>query len=85
MCIRDRLAASGETIDELKTDLHVIEKKLEAIAETVIREARVVGATLSKLCTMSELYMSTFDTVILDEASMIPVSYTHLDVYKRQE
>ncbi len=70
--VAKQLAASGETIDELKTDLHVIEKKLEAIAETVIREARVVGATLSKLCTMSELYMSTFDTVILDEASMIP-------------
>jgi uncharacterized membrane-anchored protein YhcB (DUF1043 family) len=70
--VAKQLAASGETIEKLKKDLHSIEKKLEDIATTVIREARVVGATLSKLCTMSELYTSTFDTVVLDEASMIP-------------
>ncbi len=39
----------------------------------MIREARVVGATLFQLVILEELYRAAFDTVIVDEASMVPL------------
>jgi len=50
-----------------------IEAQLTEITTSVIREARVVGATLFRLVIAEELYRTTFDTVIVDEASMVPL------------
>lgn len=47
-------------------------RHLEELAQTVIKEAKVVGATLTKLSTMQELYLNQFDNVVVDEASMVP-------------
>lgn len=43
------------------------------MAAAIVSEARVVGATLFRLVIFEELYRVTFDTVIVDEASMVPL------------
>lgn len=59
-------------VKRLEGELKAIQREIAQLAERVIREAKVIGATLSKLTTAQELYQAQFDDVIVDEASMIP-------------
>jgi hypothetical protein len=54
----------------LREELAAIAKKLEDIRSAVLREARVVGATVTRTF-LRPVEFSAFDTVIVDEASMI--------------
>lgn len=71
--LQQQLSEAMKNLKQLDDQLAAIENRLREMAATVIRDARVVGATLSRLVLLEELYRSTFDTVIVDEASMVPL------------
>lgn len=87
---RQRLARLGELPPEsqLQRDLEQAEqaqerveaalaqvaRELEELEARVLSEARVIGATLFRLAIMEPLYQRSFDTVIVDEASMVPLT-----------
>ncbi|HHW17864.1 MAG TPA: AAA family ATPase [Firmicutes bacterium] len=56
----------------LETKLKEIRKQISHLAEHIIREAKVIGTTLSKLTITPELYNTNFDNIVIDEAGMIP-------------
>lgn len=58
------------TIDQRGTE---IDEKLAMIERFVIHEAKILGATLTKTYLSDSIQERTFDTVILDEASMAPI------------
>ena len=49
-----------------------IGEQLQQLAQRIVQEAKVIGATLTKLSTTQELYQNSFDNLIVDEASMVP-------------
>jgi len=50
-----------------------IELDLESLSRTILAGASVIGATLYRLAIMPELHETSFDTIIIDEASMAPL------------
>lgn len=70
--VADGKARSTARVSEIEGHLATLAAQIAAIEETVIREAKVVGATLSRLTITPELYRSAFDTVIVDEVGMVP-------------
>lgn len=71
--LRQQLSEAEKNLKQLDEQLAAMEARLREMAATVIRDARIVGATLSRLVLLEELYRGTFDTVIIDEASMVPL------------
>lgn len=67
-----QLGRSRTEVKRLEGELAAVQAQIAHLVETVIVEAKVVGATLSKLTTTQELYQAQFDDVVVDEASMIP-------------
>ncbi len=55
-----------------------IQNEIDAIIETVIRNAQLVGTTLTRAATDPVLSKRGFDTVIVDEASMAPLPLVYL-------
>ena len=53
--------------------LDEIDNKIARIAMLVIKQAKVIGTTLAKSYLSDEIQNRTFDTIILDEASMAPI------------
>ena len=53
--------------------LEEIDNKIARIAMLVIKHAKVIGTTLAKSYLSDEIQNRTFDTIILDEASMAPI------------
>jgi len=58
---------------EIETRLTEIAEALEKIEQLVIAEASVVATTLTRAYKRESVQARTFDTVILDEASMAPI------------
>ena len=77
MCIRDRLWADApeqETPNERTIDVHVRRLRVKlAHYQDIVRTVRGTGYRFDRHADVSILHAAT------------PVSYTHLDVYKRQE
>lgn len=73
---RRALQAQLEDCDQkrrpLRMELAEINAKLEELKATVLREARVVGATVTRTFLRPNEFRD-FDVVIIDEASMIPL------------
>jgi hypothetical protein len=74
------VAQLRERRDDLRMRLAAIERRLTEIAEAleqvehlVIAEASVVATTLTRAYKRESVQARTFDTVILDEASMAPI------------
>jgi len=63
------LAAADETEAERLTD------RLVVLEFSLLRKARLVAATLAKVCTSELLADLDFDVVVLDEASMASIPY----------
>lgn len=71
--LRRQLADVEGGIRLLEQEIAAIDRDMQQAAASAIKEARVVGATLTRLVIMKELYEAEFDTVIVDEASMVPL------------
>lgn len=58
-------------------EIRELRAKIDAISDSVLKGAAVVGCTLAKLYTDSHLHSDAFDVMILDEASMaqLPAVY----------
>lgn len=73
---RRALEVKAKEFDEkrqpLQSELNEINRKLEDIQRTVMEQAKIVGATVTKTY-LSPNDFSSFDIVIIDEASMIPI------------
>ena len=67
---KKRVAEYNTKRQPLREELAAIAKKLEDIRNAVLREARIVGATVTRTF-LRPVEFSAFDTVIVDEASMI--------------
>jgi superfamily I DNA and/or RNA helicase len=67
---KQRVAEYNTKRQPLREELAAIAKKLEDIRNAVLREARIVGATVTRTF-LRPVEFSAFDTVIVDEASMI--------------
>lgn len=72
--LRADLVNVEKTISNLTDRLAEIAKALEKLQRNIIRDARVVGATLFRLVLAEDLYKKPFDAVIVDEASMVPLT-----------
>ncbi len=73
--IRKRLDVAEKTVKELRAEIAAVDAKLQQFAATAIMEARVVGATLSRFVIADELVTTPFDTIIVDEVSMVLMPY----------
>lgn len=71
--LRQKISEIENNLKTLDDKLAVIDTRLRDMAAAVIREAKVVGTTLFRLVILEELYRTSFDTVIVDEASMVPL------------
>ncbi len=73
--IEKHLAYKQERLEQLKTKIEDTIPKTEIYG--VLNDAKVVGATLSKLFTDSSLQDKRFDVAIVDEASMVPLPHLY--------
>lgn len=75
--LTDRVDSLRSKIHELTDEITGIDEQLAKVESDVIRNASVVGATLTKTYLSDDIQARRFDTVILDEASMasIPALY----------
>lgn len=68
---RDRLR---QDMAQQEASIARVDRELEELELRVLEEARVIGATLFRLVLTEDLYSKPFDTVIVDEASMVPLT-----------
>lgn len=73
--IRTQLAEAEKAITTLTDETSRTDARLREISATAIAEARVVGATLSRFVINDELLRGAFDTIIVDEVSMVLMPY----------
>lgn len=68
--VQDELRKLGAEFSRLEQQAKAIREQLQQLTLRVVSEAKVIGATLTKMSTTQELYQSKYDNVIIDEASM---------------
>ena len=71
--LRSRESTVKRRISSIQTEISEIDEALEEVEAGVIAEAKVIGATLTKAYLDDRLQERSFDTVLLDEASMAPI------------
>ncbi len=76
--LRRRQRETTEALQSAQRRLAEIDAAIAALARVILREARVVATTLARLSIMDELLAEPYDTVVVDEASIIPVPYVWL-------
>ncbi|HEY6167407.1 MAG TPA: AAA domain-containing protein [Verrucomicrobiae bacterium] len=65
--------ALSDRVIQIDTEVKAIEEALKRVEEQIIAEARVVATTLTRAYMRDSIQARTFDTVVLDEASMAPI------------
>jgi hypothetical protein len=71
--LREERAQVRSRLREIESRLTAIAEALEEVERLVIAEASVVATTLTRAYKRDSVQARTFDTVILDEASMAPI------------
>jgi AAA domain len=71
--LRTEQASLVNSLRAISAELREIEEALLAVENVVIAEAMVVATTLTRAYKRDSVQARTFDTVILDEASMAPI------------
>lgn len=67
---RNRLSAAVAGAD---SELKAIEERLKRVEEDLIAGARIIATTLTRAYMRNTIQARTFDTVLVDEASMAPI------------
>ncbi len=70
--VSDRDACNAQ-IRTIETELRAIEEDLKRVEQLVIEAARVVATPLTRAYLQDSIQGRTFDTIIIDEASMAPI------------
>jgi len=70
--LQEVVSVSENQRQPLRTELATLNREIDQIKETVLKEARIVGATVTRTFLRPEDFRG-FDTIIIDEASMIPL------------
>lgn len=70
--VDEEIAKCKTAAQGIEHRMATLRQALQELAQTVVKEAKVVGATLTKLSTTPELYLNQFDNMVVDEASMVP-------------
>lgn len=68
--VRSKIRGLTLELEAVEKEAEATQAKLQQLAWKVISEAKVIGATLTKMATTQEIYQNKYDTVIVDEASM---------------
>lgn len=71
--LREEKEALENNLLEIAAQLNEIKQKMQELEKQAIQKAKIVGATLAKTYLSQTLRERTFDTVILDEASMASI------------
>jgi hypothetical protein len=71
--LRSTETAIKDRISAIQSEIAEIDEALEQVEATLISEAKVIGATLTKTYLDDRLQERSFDSVLLDEASMAPI------------
>jgi hypothetical protein len=70
--LQEAVSASENQRQPLRTELARLNREIDQIKDTVLKEALIVGATVTRTFLRPEDFRG-FDTIIIDEASMIPL------------
>ena len=73
---KNKQSTSQEKLNDLKRDIKKIQKELNDLSDKIIREARVIGATLTILFLLPTK-IGKFENLIIDEASQAKLPYVH--------
>lgn len=71
--LKDKANTIRSDASRLSSEIARINEILSKIEKTIIAEASIIGATLTKAYLSDDIQARKFDTVILDEASMAPI------------
>lgn len=71
--LRTQVLEIESEIKRISAEIDEINEALERVEQILISEAKVIGATLTKAYLDDRLQERSFDTVLLDEASMAPI------------
>jgi hypothetical protein len=71
--LRTRILEIEGELTRVSAEIDEINEVLERVEQILISEAKVIGATLTKAYLDDRLQERSFDTVVLDEASMAPI------------
>lgn len=71
--LKDKANTIRSDASRLSSEIARINEILSKIEKTIIAEASIIGATLTKAYLSDDIHARKFDTVILDEASMAPI------------
>lgn len=71
--LKSQQSSIKESMSEANEQLNELNKKIQELEKQAILNAQVVGTTLTKTYISESLRERTFDTVILDEASMASI------------
>lgn len=71
--LNEKSASLHSAIQRLTGEIASIDERLAQVERSVIMNASIIGATLTKTYLSDDIQARRFDTVILDEASMAPI------------
>ncbi len=60
-------------IAEIDLQIKLIKDKIQMVAQEIIKDAKLIGTTITKGYLNQDIYSRKFDVVIVDEASMAPL------------
>ncbi|WP_405001366.1 AAA domain-containing protein [Geochorda subterranea] len=69
---------SSEALEGTVRRLAEIAAAIASLSRVILEETQVVAATLARLSIMEDLLAEPYDTVVVDEASVVPIPYLWL-------
>jgi hypothetical protein len=63
----------NERLRQIAGEIDTINDQLKRIEQIIISEARLIATTITRACLCDTIQSRRFDTVILNEASMVPI------------
>lgn len=73
LVIEKDISSNNKKLNGLDTELKQLDEHIAKISTQVVVNAKVIGTTLAKSYLSDEIQSCTFDTIILDEASMASI------------